>query len=169
MTKFFKSVNDFIIGVALLLLGVYICFTDHVVEAEFKSEDGGILVRPDVYLRLIGVLLAIFSVVLILKSIRYSQTEKAKPFKFTMTREVALSLVALALYTFLLPIIHFFPSTFLLSFFLAALYARKENSSQGKPGKKILIRRMIIFAVFSILLVLLVYLIFEKVLLVTLP
>jgi hypothetical protein len=170
-TKIFKSVNDFIIGAALALLGVYILITEHVVESAFKSEEGGILVRPDVYVRLIGGCLVFFSIVLILKSIKYTKSEQVKPFTFIMTREVAMTLAALVLYTFLLPVIHFFPATFLVIFFLTWLYARKERSSQSgdKPDGKVFIRRFLVYAVFSIILVVAVYLVFEKVLLVALP
>jgi len=167
-----RSVNDLIIGIALFLLGVYILFTKHVMQGTADTGAGGILVRPDVYVRVIGGGIALFSLILSLKAINFKKSERTTGFKFAMNKEVAFTVAALILYVFLLPLITFFPSTFLLLFFLNFIYMRKEigdEPTEEKPGRKTAARRAAVAAVYSVLLTILVYVVFSYVLKVALP
>ena len=169
--KLIRSVNDIVIGSALLLLGIFILVTKHVMQGTADTGSGGILVRPDVYVRVIGGCIAFFSLILILKAFNFRKSEKTEGFAFALNKEVALTVAALVLYAFLLPIIRFFASTFLLLFFLTVLYQWKEGISDGdgKLNRKAIIRRLVIAAVYSVILTIFVFLIFSNVLKVSLP
>jgi uncharacterized membrane protein len=124
-----------------------------------------------VYVRIIGALMAFFSAVLIAKSVNWKKGDKTQGFSFVVRREIVLTMIALILYVFFLPIVHFFLSTFVLSVFLTYMYIAREASGaeQERPDKRKKIRRLIIAAVYSVLLVLFVHVIFSYVLKVTLP
>jgi putative tricarboxylic transport membrane protein len=165
--KFFKSVNDFIIGILLLGFGIFIATYKDIVKGTISDSVGGILVRPDVYVRMVSVLLIICSLILVLKSINYRRSGKTEGFRFVMTKEVALTGISLLLYAALLEPVGFYVSTFLLTLFLTCMYMRRERSGEGKPplSKK----AVIVAAVYSIAMVIVVHLVFAKVLKVILP
>jgi hypothetical protein len=169
--KLLKTPNDFVIGLALFALGVFVLFTDKVVQGKVVTGNGGYLVRPDVYVRMMGGCLAFFAVILVLKSINWKRATETKPFKFVISREIVLTIVALIAYVALLPIIHFFAATFLLCFLLTIMYFKKEISATETecPAKKIVIRRLIVAAVYAAILTFAVYLLFAHVLTVALP
>ena len=170
--KLIKNINDFIIGVVLFILGIYVIFTDGIVIGVIPANlPGGYLTRPDVYVRLIGGFLALCAAVLVIKSINFKRTADIKGFRFVISLEIVLTVVALIGYTALLTRIGFFASTFLLTFFLTALYLRKEKNGNGKPPltRKEIIKDLITILVYSVLLVLGVYVVFTYVLFVALP
>ena len=170
-TKLRKSTNDFIIGLALLAVGIFILFTDQVVQGTVTTGNGGILVRPDVYVRLVGGCLAFFAAILALKAINWKRSRDARGFTFVISREVVLTIVLLVAYVFFLEIIHFFAATFLLAFLLTIMFFRKETSATEteKPAKIVALRRLVAAAAYSAMLTVAVYLVFEDVLKVTLP
>jgi putative tricarboxylic transport membrane protein len=165
--KLFKSVNDFIIGIALMGVGIFIVQYKNIVRGQISDSVGGILVRPDVYVRMIGILLIICSLILVIKSINYKRSDKTEGFHFVLTKEVALTGLSLLLYAALLEPVGFYISTFLVTLFLTCMYMRKEKSGEDK---KLLSRGALIVAlVYSIVMVVVVYLIFAKILNVVLP
>jgi hypothetical protein len=167
--KYIKNVNDFIIGAALLALGLYVLFTDDIIQGNIAGSAGGPLVRPDVYVRLIGGCMAFCAALLVIKAINFSGGE-VKGFHFVLSREVVLTIVGLIVYTVLLNYIGFAISTFLLLFFLTCMYIRKEKSGEGKAlTKPEIIKYLITAAVYSAVLDLAVYLIFSRLLFVALP
>lgn len=169
--KLFKSVNDAVIGTLLLILGIFILTTKHVMLGTADTGSGGVLVRPDVYVRLIGGCIAFFAFVLIVKSINFRKLKETAGFSFALNKEVVLTVVALILYVLALPVVRFFASTFLLLFFLTHLYMQKELSSEADaaPSLKIFVRRSPAAAAYSMVLTIAVFLIFSYVLKVALP
>jgi hypothetical protein len=169
--KLIRNVNDCIIGIALLALGVYVLTTNDIVQGNIATSAGGPLVRPDVYVRLIGGCMAFFAAILVIKAINFSGAAETRGFHFVISRETALTIAALIVYTLLLPLIGFAVSTFLLIFFLTCLYIRKEKSGAGKavPAGKTLRRDLGVALAYSALLDLAVYLLFSRVLKVALP
>ena len=166
-----KNVNDFVIGLALLVLGCYVLFTDKVVFGNVMKTSGGPLVHPVIYVRLLGGILTFLSVVLVLKSLNWSRKAVFVPFRFFITRYISWTVVALILYTFLLPRTGFAVSTFLLNFFLTCLFLHREKTGDGKPPltKKEIIRSLINVTIYSILLLIFIFILFTKVLYVDLP
>jgi hypothetical protein len=169
--KLVKTPNDFVIGLILLAAGLFVLFTAKVVQGEIVTGNGGLLARPDTYVRLIAGCLAFFSAVLVLKSLNWRRLKDTKGFTFVLSREIVLTVVALVAYVFLLPLIHFFAATFLLLFLLTIMFFKKEVSVSETecPAKKIVIRRLIVAAVYSVILTVAVYLLFANVLMVALP
>ena len=170
--KLVRNTNDFIIGIALFILGVYVLFTDDIVLGTIPPGiEVSPLIQPDVYVRLIGGFLAFFAAILVNKSINYSRITDTKGFRFVISLEAVLTMAALIIYTILLTIIGFFISTFILIFFLTCMYLRREKAGKDKPPltRKEISRDLIIALVYSALLVLAVYLIFTRFLYVALP
>jgi hypothetical protein len=166
-TKLLKSVNDFVIGVFLFALGLFVLTTKWVVDSEIRVTDGGFWVRPDVYVRLIGGLISVCSAILILKSLNFRRQAETMPFRFVICREVVFTAAALIAYAFLLTRIGFAISTFLLTLFLTCVYIRKEKQSEKKP--LLTLKDLIVAVVYSGILDAVVWLIFSKVLHVALP
>jgi hypothetical protein len=168
-SKLLKSANDFIIGIALLGFGVFItCYKD-IVRGRVSESVGGYLVRPDVYVRMIGVLLIVCSLILVIKSINFRRAAETKGFRFVMTWEVALTGLALFLYAVALEPVGFALSTFLLTMFLTCLYMRKEQMGGENPSPRLTARSLGIAAAYSVAMVIVVYLMFAKLLNVILP
>jgi hypothetical protein len=170
-SRFLKSVNDFIIGVALLGFGVFIVCYKNIVKGRISESVGGYLVRPDVYVRMIGVLLIVCSLILVIKSINFRRAGETKGFRFVMSREVALTALALILYSLALEPAGFAISTFLLTMFLTCLYMRKELAGARNPSAppRLTTRSLLIAAAYSVAMVIVVYVMFAKVLNVVLP
>jgi hypothetical protein len=170
--KLIKNTNDFIIGVALLILGLYVIFSGQIVRGAIPSHlPGGFLTRPDVYVRLIGCFLTFCSALLVLKSFNFTRTTKIQKFKFRLSKEIIFTVLALIFYAFFLTRIGFFASTFILVFFLTYIYRRKEKSNMKElqVGKKTHAKDLITVFSYSCLLVLAVYVIFTRILFVALP
>jgi hypothetical protein len=165
--RLLKSVNDFVIGVFLFALGLFVLTTKRVVDGSIKVTDGGIWVRPDVYVRLIGGLISLCSAVLIGKSLNFKRQAETSGFHFVICRELVFTTAALIVYAFLLTRIGFAISTFLLIFFLTCIYIRKEKQGENKPPLRV--KDLIIAAVYSGVLDVMVWLIFSKFLHVALP
>ena len=163
--------NDFIIGLALLALGCYVLFTDKVVFGNVAKSGGGPLVHPVVYVRLIGGILTFLSAVLVLKSLNWTRKAEVIPFRFILTPHIGLTVAALIIYTFLLPRIGFAVSTFMLNFFLTCLFLHRERTGEDKPplARKDIIRSLVNITIYSILLLIVIYFLFTKVLYVDLP
>ena len=166
-TRFLKSVNDFIIGIALLAAGVFIATYQNIVKGTIANSPGGLLVRPDVYVRMLGVLLVICSFLLVLKSINFTGKGETKGFHFVLTKEVSFTGIALFLYAVLLEWMGFYITTFLLCLFLTCMYMRRERMGEDKIS--LTRRSVIIAAIYSLTMVIVVYFLFAKVLNVVLP
>jgi hypothetical protein len=156
--------NDFVCAVLLLAIGVFLLVSNTIVTGKIVNPpNGGIFVRADVYIRVLGGILAFLSALLLIGSLNFTKSQETTGFKIVLTRINVLTIVGLIFYTLALPLIGFTVSTFLVSFFLVCLYRR------GEIGKKISWKDAGIAAIFSVILVLVVYLLFAKVLYVSLP
>ena len=169
--KFIKNVNDFVIGLALLALGCYVLFTDKIIFGNVMKTPGGPLVHPAVYARLLGGILTFLAAILVIKSFNWSRKAVVVPFHFIMTPHIFLTVVALIIYTFLLPRIGFIVTTFVLNFFLTCLFLHREKTGEGKPQlmKKDIIRSLIHITIYSTILLIVIYFLFTRVLFVNLP
>ena len=170
--KFLKSTNDFVIGMIMLALGIYVLLTDDILRGPIPVVSiVHPLILPDTYVRFIGGVLTFISAILVVKSINFFGKSETKGFSFAISREVVLTVVCLVAYTALLPVIGFLVSTFLLIFSLTCIYLRGEKTGHGKPPltRKEIIKNLIIVFVYTVLLVSFVYIIFTRVLYVDLP
>jgi hypothetical protein len=162
--------NDLISGGVLLLFGLYLCFAGNIIQGKVFTPPGGLFVRADVYIRMLGVLVAVCASCILLRGINFKKSSKTEPFAFVVTRENGLTAAALGLFVFALPRIGFVVSTFTLTLFLVLLYGRKERQAAKKNlTRQEFIKTLVFGVIFSILLVIVVYLVFAKLLYVTLP
>ena len=170
--KWIRNTNDFIIGMVLLALGIFVLSFKNIVHGFIPAHlPGGYLTRPDVYVRLIGAFLSFLAAILVIRSINFQRTTDTKGFHFVVSKEVVFTIVSMIIYTVLLTRIGFFASTFLFAFFLTCVYLRKEKIGIGKPllTRKEIIRDLITIFVYSTLLIIVVYIIFTRALYVALP
>ena len=168
-SRWIKSINDFLVVIFMAALGVFLCVSDKVVEGNLTNlHAGGILVRADMYIRLIGGILILLAVLLFIKNLNFNKSVETEGFKFNTSVQSLLTIVSLIIYTLFLHRIGFAIDTFLLSFFLVFMYMKKENKDVAMT-RPVLVRMLIMTCVFSLLLVIVVYVIFGKLLYVSLP
>ena len=161
--------NDLCAVVLMGGLGIFLCISDKIVQGNMLTvPTGGILVRADMYIRLIGGILILLSVLLFIKNLNFNRSVKTTGLIFPLTSQAVLTFISLIIYTLLLHTIGFALDTFLLSFFLVFLYMRKENPNIAFASP-ILVRMAVISTIFSLILVGVVYVIFGKILFVALP
>ncbi len=168
--KLLKNVNDFILGCLMLVLGLYISFSKGIIKNNVISNTGGLFARADVYIRMLAGLIAFLAFLLIIKSINFSKSKESKGFTFIMNKEIALTALSLIVYTLALPRIGFAISTTVLMFFLVFMLSIRElTGGDRKLTKKELQKLLLISAIYTVLLVIAVYLVFSKLLGVSLP
>ena len=164
-----KKMNDFILSLIMIVISLFLIFGNVTVGGTTMGQ-GGALAKPDVWLKGLAFLMLFFSIVLGIKSLSFKRGEDKEKFEFALSSTVILTVVALILYTILLPLIGFFVATSLLSLFLCMLYSIKENKKTIKTmTKSEWIYYSIRSFVFSAVMVVVLYLVFGKLLAIQLP
>jgi hypothetical protein len=160
--------NDFIIGIVLMAVSVWLLVSKNITEGRIIDNEGGAFVRADMYIRMLGGLMFFLAFLIVIRSINFKKAAETKGFSFTITLESFLTILALVLFIILLKPVGFGITTFLFTFFEVCLYMRKENQGKGLSRRE-LIKKTVFAGIFSLILVVIVYLVFVKVLLVILP
>jgi hypothetical protein len=160
--------NDFICGLVLSAVSIWLLVSKSVTIGKVETGQGGLFVRADVYPRMLGALMLFLAILMIIRSINFKKEAETAPFFINITKESLFTFVALIVFIVILKPVGFAISTFALTFFLVVLYMLKEYESKNlTPQQK---KKKIVFAaVFSVILVVFVWVAFEKLLLVTLP
>jgi hypothetical protein len=161
--------NDFGVVVIMTAIGLFLCFSDKIVGQKVSGiPAGGLFVRADMYIRLLGVFLLFLTVLLFIKNLNFNKSAETTPLKIPITPQAILTILSLVVYTLLLRIIGFALDTFLVSFFLVFLYMRIENKNVPLT-RPLLVRMLVTNLVFSLSLVALIYVLFGMLLRVSLP
>ena len=160
--------NDLIGGSLLCAGGLWLIFSKSITEGRILTSQNQGIIRADTYIRMLGGLVAFLALLMIVRSINFRGNGEAKAFQFHITKESFLTLAALIAFIVLLKPLGFAITTFLFTFFIVSIYMLREIRDKGLSRKQ-KIRKFIIAAIFSFILVFVVYLIFSKVLLVMLP
>ena len=163
-----KSMNDFIIGLALMAASVWLMVSKNITEGRIINGEGGIFVRADMYIRMLGGLMFFLAFLMVIHAINFKNSAETKGFSFAITKESFLTIIALIVFIAVLKPVGFGMTTFAFTFFEVCLYMRKENERKG-IGRRELIKKVVFAALFSLILEVIVYLVFVKVLLVILP
>lgn len=167
--KAIKVMNDFVLGVIMLVLSIYLFLTDQVVNRLPKTEQGGFFARSDVYIYMLAAILGIVSLIIIIKSLNFKK-EEVRKFKFAINDTIIYTVVALVLYVLLFSTVGFIISTFIMVLFLCMMYSVKEKNEKLKEYTKQELIKMIIRAfIYSIATVIILKLVFENGLSVQLP
>ena len=166
-----KKVNDFTLGIGIVLLSIFLIFSPKIVGGGVSNNvPGGFWARPDVYIRIIAVIMIIPSIILITKSISFNKDSEKQKFKFDINSTIVISLGLIVLYTIALPIIGFVISSLIMVFCLCALYTIKEqNLTIRDIDKKKLSKILIKSTIYSVISVVALYFIFTIGLSVQLP
>lgn len=163
-----KNMNDCIGGVVLMAASVFLLVSKNITEGRIVTGQGGFFVRADTYIRMLGGLMFFLAFLMIIRSINFKKIAETKGFVFVITKESLCTVAALIVFLLLLKPLGFAITTFLFSFFIVCLYMRKENRDKGL-SRRDWIKKTVFAGVFSLILVVVVYLVFAKLLLVTLP
>ena len=166
--KWFKSMNDFCAVILMTAIGCFLVFSDLIVAEKMSGiPAGGLFVRADMYIRLLGSFLLFLSLLLFIKNLNFSKSETT-PLDIPITPQAILTILSLVVYTLVLRTIGFALATFFVSFFLVFLYMKIEN--KDKVITRPILRRMLVTNfVFCVCLVLVIYVLFGMVLRVSLP
>jgi hypothetical protein len=164
-----KSMNDFVASLLVTGLGIFVLVSDNIIQGKvINPPNGGIFVRADVYLRLLGGIIAFLGLLILLKSLNFSKSGETRGFHLIVSLAGILTIAALIVYVLVLTSVGFFIATFSLSVFLVCLYMHEEQGGV-KPSRKELLKKLAAATIFSGILVVVVYLLFSKVLYVSLP
>lgn len=168
--KLIRVINDFILGIVMLVISVFLLTSDQIVNGRVSTGQAGFFGRADVYIKIIAVILAITSVFLILRSINFRRREDIVKFHFNINAVVILTASSLIVYALVLETVGFFISTLALIFFLVCVYTARERQGEGIPlTKQEWIKIALRALPYTIILVMLFYFIFTKLLSVRLP
>jgi hypothetical protein len=160
--------NDFVSGLALIAASVWLMVSKNITEGRIIDTEGGAFVRADMYIRMLGGLMFFLAFLMVIRAINFRKATETKGFSFTITKESLLTIIALVVFIILLKPVGFGITTFAFTFFEVCLYMHRENKGKGF-GRREMIKKTVFAGVFSLILVVVVYLVFVKVLLVILP
>ena len=160
--------NDFIMGILLMAGGLWLMLSKNITEGRILRSQRQGWFQADTYIKVLGGLVVFLAILMVIRSINFKKEAETKAFAFEMSKESLLTFVALILYVVFLKPLGFSITTFLFTFFVACLYMFKETKNKGL-SRRDKIKKIVAIAVFSLVLVVVVYLIFAKVLLVVLP
>ena len=167
--RWFKSMNDFGVVVLMTAIGLFLCFSDKVVGEKISGiPPGGLFVRADMYIRLLGGFLLFLTVLLFIKNLNFRKNVETTALHIPVTSQAVFTILSLVVYTLLLRTIGFALDTFLVSFFLVFLYMKIENKNLTLT-RPLLMRMLLTNFIFSVSLVVVIYLLFGLVLRVSLP
>jgi hypothetical protein len=166
-SKKIKSMNDFIVGLFLVFFGIFLMTSKSIIEGEEPTNVASYL-SATTYLKLLGFLMVLLSCILIARSINFKKAKETEPFHLEFKLETNLTVIAVFFYILVLRKIGFIITTFIFTLFVVFLYMRKENEGQ-QWTKPLVIKKFTTAFIFSFVLVIVVYLIFTKLMLATLP
>jgi len=162
-----KHMNNFVLSIFTFIIGMYITFAPNVVTNMSSKQEGGFFARPDIYLKMLSGSLIVLAILLVIKSVgKIDESRTAY-----LNSEIVYSTIALILYAVLLPLIGFAVTTTALVFFLVFLFAIPAlRDIHDTVLKKREIKKLIIIDFFyTIILVIIMYLLFTYLFGISLP
>jgi hypothetical protein len=167
-SKKIKDMNGFFGGIVLMAGGAWLMLSNNITEGRILRAQAQGIVRPDTYIRMLGCLVLFLAFLMAVRSINFKKEAETKALGFQISRESLVTFIGLVLFLVLLKPLGFAVVTFLFCFTVSCVYMLKETKGIGL-GRKDTAKRIIVLGIFSLIMVLAVYLIFGKVLLVQLP
>ena len=153
--------NDMVLGLITTAFSMFLIF-GKITEQKVNTNQSGFFGRPDVWIRGLGILMLLISVILMVRAINFKKEETEDRFHFYIDSTVVGLVISLILYTVLLP---------KLGFIITALrFTVRERglSFRTVPGKDwggILIKCIITAAVLLVIF----WIVFGKLLAIQLP
>ena len=165
-----RHVNDFILAIAMIAFSLFLLFCPGITTAIPILAQGGFFTRADTYIRMLAVILLISAAALLVRSLTASPTDGKGKFYFLLDNTISLTVAALIAYTLLLPKIGFFITSFVMIVLLNLLYCFREKSRKRKEySRRELCSMLLSAAVYALILMLILWLVFAKLLGVRLP
>lgn len=165
-----KHVNDFILAITMIVLSLFLLFYPGITTAIPKLAQGGFFTRADTYIRMLAMILLIAATVLLIRSLTALSADGKGKFYFLLDRTISLTVAALVIYTLLLPKAGFFVTSFVMIIFLNLLYCFQEKNRKLKEYScQELCVMALSAAVYALILMLVLWLVFTKLLGVRLP
>lgn len=167
--KYIHNMNDFVLGLAFLALGLF-CLLNPNIASETMHKLGGTLAKASTYIRLLGFILTAAAAVLMICAVAV-RNKPAVGIPFSITTEGLITAIALVVYCFVMPIISFFPATFIMVMGLNLLFKRKENIAAGTQPitKEAKIKSLLHSALYSAIITVLFWVVFTQLLTAVLP
>ena len=167
--KSIKRKKECILGLVMIALSVFLLVYDKIVINMPAVDRGGYFNRPDVWIRFWALILMVVSVIIVIRAFKpFPDGEEEKP--FYVDRTILITSAGLVLYAWLMPILGFEIMTFLLTFLLHIMYVlREENKSFKDYTKKELMKKLGIGVIYSLIMVVALWVVFAIGLSVVLP
>ncbi len=168
--KLVRSMNDLVLGVASSALGVYLLTSKNIIKNDVATAAGGPFAQAGTYVDLLAGILIALAVILIVKSFNFKQSENVTGFTFLWNKEIVITAISLIMYTIFLPIIGFTITTFVLLLLLVSIFSIKEITRGERKLTRTEMKKVLLLAViFSVVMLLMIFVVFSVFLKVTLP
>jgi hypothetical protein len=168
--KIVRSMNDLVLGVLSIILAIYLLTSKNIVKNDVATGAGGPFAQAGTYVDLLAGILLILAAVLVIKSFNFKKTDNVTGFTFLWNKEIVITAISLILYTILLPIIGFTITTLALLLVLVTVFSTKEiTRGERKLTKAERKKVLLLSVVFSLVMLLVIYVVFSVLLKVTLP
>jgi len=168
--KIVRSMNDLVLGVLSIVLGIYLLTSKNIVKNDVATGAGGPFAQAGTYVDLLAGILLVLAVVLVVKSFNFKKSDNVTGFTFLWNKEIVITAISLILYTILLPIIGFTITTLALLLLLVSVFSAKEITRGERKLTKAEKKKVLLLAVvFSLVMLLVIYVVFSVLLKVTLP
>ncbi len=124
-----KKVNDFILGLISIAVGLYLLLSQSVVEGIMLFKTIPFLAEPRTYVQFLGILLLVFGIPLAICSI--SLKREREKVNFTIKRETLITVIAIILFVPAYRLLGFLIPTFCLTFGLSLVYGFCEEKQRS--------------------------------------
>jgi hypothetical protein len=168
--KIVRSMNDLVLGIGTFILSIYLLTSKNIISSDIATGAGGRFAQAGTYVDLLAYILIILSVVLIVKAFNWAKREDTTGFIFLLNKEIVISVLAMVAYTWLLPRLGFTLTTLPFLFGLVILFSAKEITKGERKLTKAELKKVLLLAtIFSVGMLLIVFLVFSVILKVTMP
>lgn len=168
--KLIKSMNNLVLGVFSIALGIYLLTSKKIVANDIATGAGGRFAQAGTYVHLLAMILIGLAAILIIKSFNFKKSDDTTGFVFLWNKEIVITALSLIVYTYLLPRIGFTFSTFPLLFILVFVFSTKETTKGERKLTRQEVKKLLLLALlFSLAMLLVIYLVFSVLLKVTMP
>ena len=171
MKKIIRSTNDLLLAVLMGGLSIFLLLSKKIITGvEMYQGLGGMWAQASTYIHLLAGILLAMAILQLIYAIDFRGAAEHKKLCIPVSKEIAITAVALVLYALLLPVLTFFPCTLALNIVLCATFARKENEgNEDAEAKKMTKKQFGVIVLYSVILTVVLWLLFTQILKCVLP
>lgn len=168
MKKIIRNTNDLLLSVMMCALSIFLLVSPKIITG-VENGLGGYWAKASTYIHLLAGLLLAIAILILIDTINFKGTAEHVKLTIPVSPEIVITAISLVAYAVLLPILTFFPCTLTLNAVLCGLFARKENEGNPEIGKKLPKKQLIVVLVYSVILTIVLWVLFTKILKCVLP